>query len=182
MRWIWTKEKHPKQAKKPGGVWICIYCSTIFVFVRIDLELMCSYLLQKEKDHLPDVRLSLSDKCQFFNVWFVLTILGTVCLFVVSWMNFINVKSHSPTEDGTLQRRSILCGLLLSNMLFLLVVAFSFTGSKLLSGSGCALIWFSLLRYFEHNRGFYILVATLKRGVPRVARFMVGVMPMMLGK
>jgi hypothetical protein len=59
--------------------------------------------------------LSLSDKCQFFNVWFVLTILGTVCLFVVSWINFINVKSHSPTEDGTLQH-NIFCNQLLSNM------------------------------------------------------------------
>ena len=97
--------------------------------------------------------MSAADKCQFFSVWFVLTMISTACLFFVSFSNFINVKSHSPTEDVY----------------------------KMLSGSGCALIWFSLLRYFEHNRGFYILVATLKRGVPRVARFMVGVMPMMLG-
>jgi hypothetical protein len=97
--------------------------------------------------------LSLADKCKFFSVWFIITLVGCCCLFIVSLFNFMNVKSHSPTEDG----------------------------SKLLSGSGCALIWFSLLGYFEHNRGFYILVATLKRGVPRVARFMVGVMPMMLG-
>ena len=104
----------------------------------------------------PDIEwsaLSCNDKCQFFSVWFVLTMLSTACLFIVAVSNMIQVKAHSPTEDSV----------------------------KLLSGSGCALIWFSLLRYFEHNKGFYILVATLKRGVPRVARFMVGVMPMMLG-
>ena len=61
--------------------------------------------------------LSCSDKCHFFSVWFILTMVSTACLFCVSVSNLINVKSHSPTEDGV----------------------------KLLSGSGCALIWFSLL-------------------------------------
>ena len=77
--------------------------------------------------------LSWGDKCKFFSVWFVLTMVSTACLFFVSFMNLVQVKSHSPTESGV----------------------------QLLSGSGCALIWFSLLRYFEHNKGFYILVANI---------------------
>jgi hypothetical protein len=97
--------------------------------------------------------LSCEDKCKFFSVWFVMTMLGCMCLILLSLSNLINIKAHSPTDNGP----------------------------KLLAGLGCALIWFSLLAYFEHNKGYYILVVTLKKGVPRVARFMVGVMPMMLG-
>ena len=97
--------------------------------------------------------LSCQDKCNFFSVWFVLSISSCICLIVLSLSNMINIQSHSPTDNGP----------------------------KLLAGLGCALIWFSLLSYFEHNKGYYILIVTLKKGVPRVARFMVGVMPMMLG-
>lgn len=37
-----------------------------------------------------------------------------------------------------------------------------------------------MVRYAEYNRHYYTLVLTLRRGVPRVMRFLVGVVPIFL--
>ncbi len=97
--------------------------------------------------------LSCRDKFQFFTVYLVLNLIACVCLTSVGINNLVRLKSHSPTNYWP----------------------------KLFTGAGCALVWFSLLQYFEQNSSYSILIVTLKRGVPRVGRFMVGVMPMMLG-
>ena len=97
--------------------------------------------------------LSCRDKFQFFTVYLVLNLVACICLISVGITNLTQLKSHSPTNYWP----------------------------KLLAGPGCALMWFTLLQYFEQNSSYSILVVTLKRGVPRVGRFMVGVMPMMLG-
>jgi hypothetical protein len=50
-----------------------------------------------------------------------------------------------------------------------------------LTGTGCMLAYISLLQYFEGSPTFYVLISTLRRGAPRVARFLAGVMPVLLG-
>lgn len=45
--------------------------------------------------------------------------------------------------------------------------------SRLLSGLGCALLWVGVLGYLEHDKRFYTLILTLRRGLPPIARFMV---------
>jgi mucolipin 3 len=48
--------------------------------------------------------------------------------------------------------------------------------------SCCALHWVSLVRYLSaHNTRFHILGLTLQRGLPRVAQFLVGVLPIFVG-
>lgn len=45
----------------------------------------------------------------------------------------------------------------------------------------CALQWISLVRYLGVNARFLILGRTLQRGLPRVAQFLVGVLPVFVG-
>lgn len=45
----------------------------------------------------------------------------------------------------------------------------------------CALQWISLVRYLRVNARFLILGLTLQRGLPRVAQFLVGVLPVFVG-
>jgi hypothetical protein len=41
------------------------------------------------------------------------------------------------------------------------------------NASGVALLWVGLLRYVEHNQSYFSVVLTLRRGVPRVLRYLV---------
>ncbi|KAG7395303.1 Mucolipin-2 [Phytophthora boehmeriae] len=45
----------------------------------------------------------------------------------------------------------------------------------------CALQWGSLVRYLQVNARFHILGLTLRRGLPRVLQFLVGVLPIFVG-
>ncbi|KAF1328479.1 Mucolipidin protein, partial [Globisporangium splendens] len=45
----------------------------------------------------------------------------------------------------------------------------------------CALQWVSLVRYLRVNTRFHILGLTLQRGLPRVAQFLAGVLPIFVG-
>jgi hypothetical protein len=45
----------------------------------------------------------------------------------------------------------------------------------------CALQWASLVRYLRVNTRFHILGLTLQRGLPRVAQFIAGVLPIFVG-
>ncbi|RLN49640.1 hypothetical protein BBJ29_009660 [Phytophthora kernoviae] len=47
--------------------------------------------------------------------------------------------------------------------------------------SCCALQWGSLVRYLQVNTRFHILGLTLRRGLPRVLQFLVGVFPIFVG-
>jgi mucolipin 3 len=47
--------------------------------------------------------------------------------------------------------------------------------------SCCALHWVSLVRYLQVNARFAILGLTLQRGLPRVAQFLAGVLPIFVG-
>ncbi|OWZ11701.1 Mucolipin [Phytophthora megakarya] len=47
--------------------------------------------------------------------------------------------------------------------------------------SCCALQWGSLVRYLQVNTRFHILGLTLRRGLPRVMQFLVGVLPIFVG-
>mmetsp|Transcript_13996 Transcript_13996/g.25012 ORF Transcript_13996/g.25012 Transcript_13996/m.25012 type:complete len:389 (+) Transcript_13996:2-1168(+) len=52
---------------------------------------------------------------------------------------------------------------------------------KLLLGLGCAVLWFHLVTFLRHNSSYNTILLTLGRAVPRVGRFLFGVMPILLG-
>lgn len=54
-------------------------------------------------------------------------------------------------------------------------------GLCLAFASCCALQWISLVRYLQVNTRFHILGLTLQRGLPRVAQFLAGVLPIFVG-
>ena len=52
---------------------------------------------------------------------------------------------------------------------------------KLLLGVAIACYWFSLVQYLEHFPRFYLLIYTLKTGIPRVMQFFFGILPFFVG-
>jgi Polycystin cation channel len=51
----------------------------------------------------------------------------------------------------------------------------------LITGFGCALAWFNMLRYFESFTTYYTLILALRKGLPGVTRLLVSSMPILLG-
>ena len=96
--------------------------------------------------------LSLRDKLRFFNMWFVLATIGNVCNLVGPLLALqTQVTLHS---DRT-------------RLYFL--------------GLGCMMAWVNVVQYFEGAASYYVLITTLRKGMPRVARFLIGVLPVFLG-
>ena len=52
---------------------------------------------------------------------------------------------------------------------------------KLLLGSACFIQYLSLVQFFEREPRYNVLVLTLKRGIPRVGRFLLGTSPLFFG-
>mmetsp|Transcript_6106 Transcript_6106/g.7389 ORF Transcript_6106/g.7389 Transcript_6106/m.7389 type:complete len:196 (-) Transcript_6106:206-793(-) len=52
---------------------------------------------------------------------------------------------------------------------------------KVCSGLGCGLLWINLITYLSGFDHYYTLIVTLRRAIPRVFRFLVGVVPVFLG-
>jgi hypothetical protein len=52
---------------------------------------------------------------------------------------------------------------------------------KLLLGLGCFLQYLSVVQFFETSPRYNVLVLTLKRGIPRVAHFLLGTSPLFFG-
>ena len=96
--------------------------------------------------------ISCRDKLKFFDMWFVMTLVATSFVITVSSFNMF----HFVGDMGTMQWH------------------------KLMTGMGCALLWINVLRYFKHNANYFVLIRTLQRGVPKVGRFLVGVIPVFL--
>ena len=83
--------------------------------------------------------------------WFVFTIVACVCSAITSVMGIFNYESR----EGRAHR--------------------------LFGSLGCSLLWINLVRYLQYNRNYYMVILTMRRGGPRVLRFMVGVLPIMMG-
>ena len=52
---------------------------------------------------------------------------------------------------------------------------------RLLGSLGCSLLWVNLVRYLQYNRNYYMVILTIRFAAPRVLRFLVGVLPIMMG-
>ena len=52
---------------------------------------------------------------------------------------------------------------------------------RLLGSLGCSLLWVNLVRYLQYNRNYYMVILTIRYAAPRVLRFLVGVLPIMMG-
>ncbi len=52
---------------------------------------------------------------------------------------------------------------------------------RLLIGLACMMLWLALIQYLEYEARFYVMILTLKRAVPRIGQFLLGIAPMFLG-
>ena len=96
--------------------------------------------------------LTYSEKLAFLDLWVIITLTATVLNEISSLTNLFNEIVSFPTQEA----------------------------QKILIGLGCSLLWISVLRYLEYYAAYYALILTLRRGVPRVLRFLVGVLPVLM--
>lgn len=95
--------------------------------------------------------LKCGDKLRFFDLWFVFTILACTCSCMTSLLSLLSTHMRG----GEVHR--------------------------LLGSLGCSLLWVNLVRYLQYNRNYYMVILTIRYASPRVLRFLVGVLPIMMG-
>jgi len=150
----WYEREHPLAI----SMYFCVlFFSLVYWALHIKALARSIQLYQEIRDKAGRTQhwgnLSCSDKLKFFNLWFIIATIGSVSNILASSFNISNLFS---LEDETSFR-----------------VYFT--------GTGALLTYVNMVQYFESTTSFYVLITTLKRGAPRVARFLVGVMPVFLG-
>lgn len=93
-----------------------------------------------------------SHKLRLLNRWTIVSFAACVCNILAAGLNLSGSVAHSPTTPF----------------------------HSLMVALGCSLLWIGLVRYLEHNVHYYSLVLTLRRGIPRVSRFLLGVLPVFM--
>lgn len=107
---------------------------------------------QSRIDNITWANLPLRTKLRFFNMWFVITILGNIANITASFLDFFIFQDG---EAGLWQR-------------FLL-------------GIGTLLAWVNLVRYLEFDKKYTVLISALQRGFPNALRFLLGALPVFIG-
>jgi len=98
-------------------------------------------------------KLPLAEKLKFFNFWFIVSIFGNICNIIASILSMIEISAIDLGDSSV----------------------------EIFSGLGCMLSWVNLVRYFEYNKKYYILIMSLKRAAPNVFRFFIGALPVLVG-
>ena len=93
-----------------------------------------------------------SHKLRLLNRWTIVSFAACVCNILAASLHLAGSVAHSPTTPF----------------------------HSLMAPLGCALLWIRLVRYLDHNVHYYSLVLTLRRGIPRVSRFLLGVLPVFM--
>jgi hypothetical protein len=99
--------------------------------------------------------LSWADKLSFFNVWFLLSSVANICNIAGAVSGVHEYLSYEKVEFDT------------ATVIFI--------------ASGCLFSWITIIQYVEGFATYYVLITTLRKSLPRVAKFLVGVMPVFLG-
>lgn len=98
-------------------------------------------------------QLSCRDRMRFFNLWFIYALIGNVSNIAGSVVALQSLITVSSPS-----------------------VAYTY-----FMGFGALFTWVCILQFFETTTSYYVLITTLAKGTPRVARFLVGVLPVFLG-
>jgi len=98
--------------------------------------------------------LSCKAKMRFFNFWFFITSFGNVANIIASLIAYNFLTQYSDFQ-------------------WQLII--------LLTGFGCMMCWISIIQYLEFFPKYYYLILTLRLSTPRLAKFMIGVLPVYMG-
>jgi hypothetical protein len=109
---------------------------------------------KKKKLPLTWKALPLSTKLKFFNVWFILAIVGYLCNIIGSFIDIFYVWEQNIVSD---------------------------TLTQVISGIGTLLSWAYMTHYLEFNRKYTVLIDALINGLPDVLRFAAGAVPVYVG-
>jgi hypothetical protein len=96
--------------------------------------------------------LTCADKLALFNLWNVVSTVGNVCAIAYTSVSVTTLVDV--VADAPL---------------------------RLLIGLSCLMLWLSLVQYLEFSPRYYVMILTLKRAVPRIGRFLVGILPCFVG-
>ncbi|GBG28775.1 Mucolipin-2 [Hondaea fermentalgiana] len=110
-----------------------------------------------QDNFVPDLargklRFAWRDRLRFFNFWFVLASLAAVLNSGQAIARLVRSNGLAPVS----------------------------TGEKFAAGLGCGLIWVNSVSFLAHKSQYLTIVLTLNRALPRVARFLMGVVPILL--
>ena len=102
----------------------------------------------------PLLTLTWSDKLELFGLWPTVALLGNLCALTYT---LESLSSHTHVD------------------------IFVNPSSRLWLGLACLMLWLALIQYLEFEARYYVMILTLKRAVPRIGQFLLGIAPMFLG-
>eukprot|EP01017_Pseudomicrothorax_dubius_P050504 TRINITY_DN9581_c0_g1_i5.p1 TRINITY_DN9581_c0_g1~~TRINITY_DN9581_c0_g1_i5.p1 ORF type:complete len:489 (-),score=73.15 TRINITY_DN9581_c0_g1_i5:18-1484(-) len=119
---------------------------------------------RSEREKLEDIlkkdqpweNLSLSERLRFFDLWLFVSMLGNTFQLFGSLLNLFEFVPLNTTTYTTLE--------------------------DFFLGLGCFAAWIKLASYLEYNnRNAYLLTTTIKYAFPSIAKFIFGILPIILG-
>ena len=96
---------------------------------------------------------ALKHKLKFFNPWHALGLISNIFAIVSSCMVFANVVFQYFSLDAT----------------------------NILLGLSAIFMWANIIQYLSHSPKFYVLIKSLRKGLPNIFRFIVGAAPLLIG-
>jgi hypothetical protein len=96
--------------------------------------------------------LTFYDKLEILNVWTLVAMAGNVCALLFA------ARAVAARDD-------------------LMVDA----ALRVLIGLASLLLWLALIQYLEFDPRYFTLVLTIRRAIPRIGQFLIGIMPMFFG-
>ncbi|KAK6037903.1 hypothetical protein COOONC_24592 [Cooperia oncophora] len=122
----------------------------IFSLILCFRALVKAHLLKnKAMDYFENmfkIKMSISDQLDFLNLWYVMIVINDV-LIIVGTLSKISIEFRD--FDNSI-----------------------FTLTGILLGMGALLVYVGVLRYFGFFNQYNILILTLKKSIPSMARFM----------
>lgn len=127
---------------------VIIICTISFVLCT--RAVWRAYRLKNITDHFFRVNygrpLSANDRMEFLNMWYIMIIVNDVLIVIGS-----SIKEQIERKDFTSDQWNI-CSVFL--------------------GTGSLLVWFGVLRYLGFFKTYNVVILTLKKAAPQVARFL----------
>ncbi|KAG9390253.1 Polycystin cation channel [Carpediemonas membranifera] len=130
--------------------------ASIQLFNLLRKRLSMSNMTERQKRRLQGLTwedLPLRQKLRIFNLWFILSMTGNAFNVVAGLLDIASILHFAVPE--------------------LLI--------RLAIGMGALLAFCNMLRYFEFDKNYYMLVMTLRRGAPILMQFIVSIMPIYFG-
>ncbi|KAF8362867.1 cup-5 [Pristionchus pacificus] len=129
---------------------ICVLLLSVASFVLCLRALIKAHLLKSRAEEFFEqalkMKLSVSDKLDFLNLWYVMIVVNDTCL-VIGTIAKISIEFRDFDSD-----------------------LFTLTG--ILLGTGALLVYVGVLRYFGFFSQYNVLILTMKKAIPSILRFL----------